>query len=112
MRSAHRYPRRIIDRLERIGGRLAQLRTKAGLTQEEVAYRAGLSRRSIWQIEAGHPCGEIAAVAAVADVLGYRLTVTAKESSTPDARAARDLIVDRLSGWRPRGGHSSLSLSM
>ncbi|OHU12781.1 helix-turn-helix domain-containing protein [Mycobacteroides chelonae] len=92
MRSARRYPRRITDRLERIGSRLAQLRAKAGLTQEEVAYRAGLSRRSVGQIEAGHPCGEIAAVAAVADALGYRLTVAAKESSAPDVRAARDLI--------------------
>ncbi|WP_272940471.1 hypothetical protein [Mycobacteroides abscessus] len=34
------------------------------------------------------------------------------EASWPSEGVDIEVDVDRLSGWRPRGGHSSLSLSM
>ena len=37
---------------ERIGNRIAALRKKAGLTQEELALRAGLQRTHVGRIEA------------------------------------------------------------
>lgn len=59
--------------MELIGQRLKEARKKKGLSQEEVAERAGLSQASVSLIESG---GRIAPRGrqAIADVVGVKLT--------------------------------------
>jgi transcriptional regulator with XRE-family HTH domain len=53
------------DYLAALGAQLHAARTNAGITQGEVAARAGVSRQLVARIEAGHPTGEVAAVGIV-----------------------------------------------
>ena len=55
---------------ERIGNRIAALRKKAGLTQEQLADRAGLQRTHDGRIEAGRYAVTLEVVQAIAQALG------------------------------------------
>lgn len=51
-----------------IGLRAARL--KVGLTQAQLAERSGVSRRTIINVENGHPAGEIGRIITIARALG------------------------------------------
>jgi transcriptional regulator with XRE-family HTH domain len=81
-----RTPRRV---LSDFGRRVAELRVKSGLTQEQLAERLVWWPRQVQRIEAGEANLSIVAVAQLADVLGVD---------------AQELFVQPVSARRPRPG--------
>ena len=76
-----------------VGQRLCALRRERGLSQEELAWRAGLHRTRISQIERGIGCPKIATLYRLALALGMPLAVFCPETgaaqrSTADVRDA------------------------
>jgi len=65
-------------------------RRDLGLSQAELAARAGVSRKWIYQFEAGKPTAELRLILGVLDTLGLVLDVTYDEHTTTD-KSARDL---------------------
>ena len=65
-----------------LGMEIRRLRQSAGLTQAELAQRAGVSRRWLSHVERGHPHGELAHLFAVLRALGLALRFEA----APDSR--------------------------
>ena len=59
----------------RIGNRIAALRKKAGLTQEELALRAGLQRTHVGRIESGRYAVTLEVVQAIAEALGMTVDI-------------------------------------
>jgi transcriptional regulator with XRE-family HTH domain len=59
--------------LEQIGENLVTLRKEAGLSQEELAFRAGVHRTHISLIERGERTPRLDTLAKLADGLGVRL---------------------------------------
>lgn len=59
-----------------LGSALRAARRRLGLTQQEVADLAGLSDRTVRDLEKGSSSPSLGAVIAVAAVLGLRLEVT------------------------------------
>lgn len=59
--------------LRAVGRRLAELRTAAGLTQQELAEQAGVSLRYIQKIEAGSENMTLRSLAQFAELLGVSL---------------------------------------
>jgi HTH-type transcriptional regulator/antitoxin HipB len=59
-------------------------RRDLGLSQAELADRAGVSRKWIYQFEAGKPTAELRLILRVLDALGLILDVTYDEQSVPD----------------------------
>lgn len=59
----------------RIGQRIAALRKLEGLTQEELAIRAGLQRTHIGRIEAGRYAATIETIEAIAQAMGMTLDI-------------------------------------
>lgn len=59
----------------RIGHRIAALRKLEGLTQEELAIRAGLQRTHIGRIEAGRYAATIETIEAIAQAMGMTLDI-------------------------------------
>lgn len=60
---------------ERIGNRIAALRKKAGLTQEQLADRAGLQRTHVGRIEAGRYAVTLEVVQAIAQAIGMTVDI-------------------------------------
>lgn len=60
---------------ERIGNRIAALRKKAGLTQEELALRAGLQRTHVGRIEAGRYAVTLEVVQAIAEAIDMTVDI-------------------------------------
>lgn len=76
------HPR--VDRqLAHLGAALRNVRIEAGLTQDELGARAGVSRQLVSRVESGNPRGELGRVAQVAAALGYRLTVVPRKPPKP-----------------------------
>jgi y4mF family transcriptional regulator len=65
-------------------------RRDLGLSQAELASRAGVSRKWIYQFEAGKPTAELRLVLKVLDALGLVLDVTYDERAAA-GRPTRDL---------------------
>lgn len=63
---------------ERIGVRIALLRKQMGLTQEELAQRAGLQRTHVGRIEAGKYAVTLETIQAIAEALGMTVDITDK----------------------------------
>lgn len=60
---------------DRIGQRVAVLRKLAGLSQEQLAERAGLQRTHISRIEAGKYAVTLETVQAIAEALGMTVDI-------------------------------------
>lgn len=60
---------------DRIGQRIAALRKQQGLTQEELAMRAGLQRTHVLRIEAGRYAVTLETVQAIAQALGMTVDI-------------------------------------
>ena len=67
---------------ERIGKRIAALRKLAGMSQEQLAERAGLQRTHISRIEAGKYAVTLETIQAIAEALG--MTVDIIDTSLQD----------------------------
>jgi HTH-type transcriptional regulator/antitoxin HipB len=65
-------------------------RRDLGLSQAELAVRAGVSRKWIYQFEAGKPTAELRLILRVLDALGLVLDVTHDEQAAA-GRPASDL---------------------
>lgn len=74
-----------------IGAQLRHARIDAGLTQQDVATRSGVSRQLVGRIENGLN-GEISAFIAVANALDHRLSVAEEVPLNDAEQAALDLI--------------------
>ena len=60
---------------DRIGARIVMLRKQAGMTQEELANRAGLQRTHVGRIEAGRYAVTLETVQAIAQALGMTVDI-------------------------------------
>ena len=60
---------------DRIGLRIATLRKSAGMTQEELARRAGVDRGNLSRIEAGRYAVTLETVQAIATALGMTVDI-------------------------------------
>ena len=60
---------------DRIGARIYTLRKMAGLTQEQLADRAGLQRTHITRIEQGRYAVTLEVVQAIAEALGMTVDI-------------------------------------
>jgi HTH-type transcriptional regulator / antitoxin HipB len=62
-------------------------RLEMGLSQDDLATRAGVSRKWIYEFEAGKPGAELRIVLGVLDALGLELSLGPAQASpaTPDA---------------------------
>ncbi|MFT4294514.1 MAG: helix-turn-helix domain-containing protein [Micropruina sp.] len=68
-----------------LGARLRLRRESMGLTQGDVAARAGVTRQLVSRIEHGHPRAEIGGVIAVVRALDAEVVLAdAPEAPTPD----------------------------
>lgn len=65
-----------------IGIQLRAARRAAGLTQQELARRSGVSRPTVGLIERGHPNGELGKVLAMVKALGMQLRVEPAPAQT------------------------------
>lgn len=50
--------------------RIRELREHLGMTQQELAKKAGLSRKTIWSLETGNTLPNLAVLLAIAVILG------------------------------------------
>ena len=81
-----------------IGRRIRELRKLRGLSQEELAERAGLTLESISRAERGRSEITISSLARVCDALGVRLpeffdrTVVPRQRALKSSRAATHLL--------------------
>lgn len=83
-------------------------RKELGLSQDQLAKRAGVSRKWISEFEAGKPTAELGLVLRVLDELGFRLEL--REGSDTDAARPRsrdavdlDTLLDELRTSDDRG---------
>ena len=60
---------------ERIGKRISTLRKLAGLTQEQLAEKAGLQRTHVGRIEAGKYAVTLEVVQAIAEAIGMTVDI-------------------------------------
>lgn len=60
---------------DRIGQRIAALRKLAGMSQEQLAMRAGLQRTHISRIEAGKYAVTLETIQAIAEALGMTVDI-------------------------------------
>ena len=60
---------------DRIGIRITRLRKQMGLTQEELAQRAGLQRTHVSRIEAGKYAVTLETIQAIAEALGMTVDI-------------------------------------
>lgn len=63
---------------------LAQIRHRAGISQRALAAKVHVSHRSISNWEIGRSEPKVADVAALAEALGYRLTLIKNQETTHD----------------------------
>ena len=63
---------------ERIGARIAELRKAKGLTQEQLAEKAGFTQSNIWRIENGKYSVGIDILTAIADALEASVEIIKK----------------------------------
>ncbi|MBW6395806.1 helix-turn-helix domain-containing protein [Thermus sp. SYSU G05001] len=71
-----------------IGKRVRELRERAGLSQHELAKRAGLTQGMIWQIEEGRKRPSVASLLAIARALNVspsELLPVVNTKENPDA---------------------------
>jgi len=82
------------------GSLLAAVRRETGLSQEDLAARAGTSRPTLSAYEHGHKSPTLATVERIIDSAGYELTALPRVAFTErPARRGRPIVVaDRL--WR------------
>lgn len=105
-------PRRFLTSPAAVGAAVRRARLRARLSQAELAARAGVGRRFVVDVEAGHPRAELGKVLALLDVLDVFLVageVSPIAHRLEDPRPARDGRL-RPSAARRRAGTSISTL--
>jgi len=69
----YRLPENIFSERERIGRRVEELRKVAGMTQEDLADKAGINRVTITKVEAGKFAATIDLLTKIAKVFGTKI---------------------------------------
>jgi HTH-type transcriptional regulator/antitoxin HipB len=69
-------------------------RLDLGLSQAELARRAGVSRQWVNEFEAGKPAAELALVLRLLDALALELTVAPRSGETPRAPTDLDALLE------------------
>ncbi len=77
--------------LSRMGAALQQARNHRGLTQGQLASRAGITRQKVLQVEAGEGTVGVAYYAKVAGAMGLEFSLTPAGRPTLDELAGMDL---------------------
>lgn len=72
-----------------VGRRIAELRAEAGLTQEALAERLGLTPRYVQMLEAGDANPPIRSLAELAQALGVELRELFEEPASREVRVGR-----------------------
>lgn len=67
-----------------LGAAIRRARRQRGWTQDDLALRAGISRRTVVALEGGNPRGEIGIVVRVIAALGRELAITERSSGGDD----------------------------
>ena len=71
-----------VQSIRDLAGAVRGRRRDLRLSQAELAARAGVSRKWIYQFEAGKPAAELRLILRVLDALGLALDVTHEEQAT------------------------------
>lgn len=79
--------RLFIDSVERLAHIVAEERKASGVTQAELAEKAGVSRRFVIEVEKGHPRAELDKVLALLHALNIRPYALPPIASTVDPDA-------------------------
>ena len=90
----------VTETLAQIGAQLRHARIAAGLSQQDIANRAGVSRNLVGRIENGKN-GEISAYIAVANALDHRVGVTEEIPLNEAELAAHELLNTLQAGRQP-----------
>lgn len=88
--------------LHEIGGRLERRRIDAGLTQAQLAEEAGISKRTVERIEAGHSTDFVMLLR----VLRVLKLLEALDQSVPDLPQSPLMLLKGRGRTRKRVGHS------
>jgi HTH-type transcriptional regulator/antitoxin HipB len=73
-----------IRTVNELGVTIRRARKQRGWTQDDLAVRAGISRRTLVALEGGNPRGEIGIVVRVVAALDRELTITERSSGGGD----------------------------
>lgn len=73
-----------IRTVNELGAMVRRLRKQRGWTQDELAERAGISRRTLVAMEHGNPRGEIGIVVRVIAALDRELAIDERSSGNAD----------------------------
>lgn len=87
--------------MKKLGVQLKNARKQAGLTQQDVASKSGVTRQTVSYIESGQHRTDAVILAQVADALGFRLSLVAKKPLSHDVQAAYDLMAQLNQSPRP-----------
>lgn len=93
----------------KLGGLLRDARKTQGLTQADVAAKAGVARSWLARVEAGHRGAELEALLRLIDALGLKLTLSGPPASAPSTTSAApadtdtDTSTDTNTSRRPVG---------
>src|SRR3954454_162347 len=99
-------PRRSKKELPAFAARLKELREAAGLTQEELAERSGVTRPGLFKIEQGVRVPRWDTVLALAEALGVSVAASAEDPAgrpargRPAAEEARPALKNKGRGGR------------
>jgi excisionase family DNA binding protein len=103
---------------QRAGQRLRLLREAAGLNQQELAARSGVTHEEISRLELGHQVPLTATVRAVARALGVapavfvaRTTIAPVGLTTAEAAARLEVPAGRVQTWLRRGLLAGIKVS-
>lgn len=83
MRVGRRKPTLSRPQREDLAQRIHQARTAQGLTREQLATRAGISRQTVHNIEAARGCPLRAVLRALGDALGLKFLPPADDDTPP-----------------------------
>jgi y4mF family transcriptional regulator len=79
---------RLLDTPEAVAEAVREGRRAMCLTQAQLAERAGVGRKFVMELEAGHPRAELAKVLAVLRVLNVQAVSSTVESANPTPRSS------------------------
>lgn len=96
------HTRDIDDTVRNVGRRVAELRARAGLTQERLAERLGLSVKYIQRVEGGGENLTVRSLARIAGLLGVAVTELFRKPRTKKAGPGRPKRKGTAAGARTK----------
>jgi HTH-type transcriptional regulator/antitoxin HipB len=85
--------RRFLTSAQAVAQAVRQARQQAGLSQVDLAAKAGVGRRFVVDLEAGHPRAELAKVLAVLEAVGIHAMAL---PAPPVTRTLQDVDLDAV----------------